>query len=43
MKVPAEKQKISPIIKASFQVTKKIIKYGFYIFILYFAFKGFMA
>ena len=38
-----ENWKISPVIKASYQVTKKIIKHGFYIFILYFSFKGFVA
>ncbi|WP_426479773.1 hypothetical protein ACP3T3_10255 [Chryseobacterium sp. CBSDS_008] len=29
MKIPVEKPNISPAIKASPQVTKKIIKYGF--------------
>ncbi len=43
MKLPVEKQKISPAIKASYQAIKKLIKYSFYIFLLYFAFKGFMA
>ncbi len=43
MKTTIEKQRISPILQTSYQVTKKIIKYSFYIFILYFIFKGFMA
>ncbi len=43
MKTMIEKQRISPILKTSYQVTKKIIKYGFYIFVLYFIFKEFMA
>ncbi len=34
---------IYPLSEALCKATKKIIKYSFYIFILYFIFKGFMA
>jgi len=43
MKTPIEKQSFHPVLLTSYQVTKKIIKYGLYIFLLYFAFRGFMA
>ncbi|MBP1167471.1 hypothetical protein JOE44_004355 [Chryseobacterium sp. PvR013] len=43
MKTSVEKQDISPVLLGSYKLTKKIIKYSFYLFILYFVFKGFMA
>ncbi|MDR6463094.1 hypothetical protein [Chryseobacterium sediminis] len=43
MKTNTDKQTANPLLINTYKLTKKIIKYGFYIFILYFAFKGFMA
>lgn len=43
MKINTDKQTINPLPINTYKLIKKIIKYSFYIFILYFAFKGFMA
>jgi len=43
MKTNTDKQTINTLSINTYKLTKKIVKYSFYIFILYFAFKGFMA
>lgn len=42
-KLPFDKSASNPILFKSYKIIKKVLKYSFYIAIIYFAYKGFMA
>lgn len=38
-----DKSVYHPVVFKSYKITKKLIKYGFYIALIYFTYEGFMA
>lgn len=42
-KTKSGKVNYHPALRKSYKITRKLIKYGFYIALLYFSFEGFMA
>lgn len=41
-KTPFDKSAYDPLLFKSYKMTKKIIRYGFYTVLIYFAYEGFM-
>jgi hypothetical protein len=42
-KAPFDKSAYNPILLKGYKIAKKIVKYSFYVALLYFAYEGFMA
>lgn len=43
IKTPFDKAAYNPVLFKSYKIVKKILKYSFYVTVLYFAYEGFMV